>query len=133
MKPNDTRVDRDQRLADVKEKVLFHAHPTQRSQFSATRWPYTYAVDFVRSHEAIIPDIIWEQLDVSGGVISRAQASRARTLWANSLSLEDHDVAELLACGYLIENNFDVDWPDARRLVPTWALAQLKRVDPDAN
>lgn len=132
MKPNDTRTDREQRLADVKEKVLFHAHPTPRLAFTEARWPYTYAADFVRNHEEIIPDAVWDRLEVSGG-ISRAQASHARQIWANSLSLEDHDVAELLACGYLIENNYDVDWPAARRLVPTWALAQLKRVDSDAS
>lgn len=132
MKPNDTRVNRDQRLAEVKEKVLFHAKPTTRSAFSESRWPYTYAADFVRSHEGIIPDTIWDQMDISGPV-SRAQASRAFRRWANSMSLEDYDVAELLACGYLIEHNYDVDTPDARRVLPTWLLLQLRQVDPDED
>jgi hypothetical protein len=130
VKPNDTTDDRDQRLAEVKEKVLFHAHPTPRLAFIASRWPYTYAADFVRSHEGIIPDSIWDGMEISG-LISRAQASQARTRWANFLSLEDYDVAELLACGYLIEHNYDVDTPDARRLLPTWLLLQLRQVDPD--
>lgn len=130
MKPNDTRVNRDQRLAEVKEKVLFHAKPTTRSAFIASRWPYTYAADFVRSHEAIIPDSVWDEMEISGP-ISRAQAGQARKRWANFMSLEDYDVAELLACGYLIEHNYDVDTPEARRILPTWLLHQLHVVDPD--
>lgn len=130
MKRNDTRAAREARLAEVKEKVLFHAHPTSRLAFSPVRWPYTYAADFVRTHEGIIPDIIWDQMEISEPV-SRAQASQARTRWANRMALEDHDVAELLAAGYLIENNYDVDTPEARRILPTWLLHQLHVVDPD--
>lgn len=115
--------DRDRELLkEVKTRVLFHAKPpVPRPKFLTTRWPYTYAADFVRAHEGVIPDTIWDKLEVgAAGSISRAQASRARTVWANSLGVLDVDVAELFACGYLIENEIDITDADARRLVPTW-------------
>lgn len=106
-------------LHEVRERVFFHMKPQTRSQFSPTRWPYTYANDFVRSHEGIIPDVIWDGIEISGGV-TRSQASQARTRWANSLRLRDYDVAELLACGYIIENGIGIHSPAAREKVPTW-------------
>lgn len=103
----------------VRQRVFFHMKPAVRSVFSVSRWPYTYANDFVRAHESIIPDVIWDQMEISGGV-TRSQAAQARTRWANSLHLNDYEVAELLACGYLIENGIGLNCPDAREQVPTW-------------
>lgn len=107
------------RLRGIRERVFFHMKPHVRSQFSSNRWPYTYANDFVRAHEEVIPDSIWDQMEISGGV-TRAQASQARTHWANLLHVSDYDVAELLACGYIIENGIGLNSPEAREKVPTW-------------
>ena len=112
-----------QQLKYVKDQVIFHAKPTPREQFSASRWPFTYANDFVRTHEDIIPDAVWDEIEISGPP-SRAQASIARTKWANSLGLLDVDVAEMLACGYIIENNVDLSSTYARDTVPTWVLTR---------
>lgn len=124
MYKEDHHVRENQRLREVREQVLFHGKPAVREEFVPGRWPYTYAADFVRAHEAIIPDIIWDEIEISGGV-SRSQAARARTRWANSLGLLDVDVAEQLACGYLIENGVDLSGKYAREHVPTWVLAHV--------
>lgn len=120
----DHHVKEKQQLEWVREQVLFHGKRVERPKFSPTRWPYTYAADFVRAHEGIIPDNIWDEIDVSGGV-SRAQASRARTRWANLLGLADVDVAEQLACGYIIEHNVDISGEFARQHVPTWVFTYV--------
>lgn len=117
----DQHIEENRQLELVKERVIFHAKPAPREEFIRTRWPYTYAADFVRAHEAIIPDCIWDAIEISGRP-SRSQASQARTRWANSLGLRDVDVAEMLACGYVIENGIKLDGSSAREIVPTWVL-----------
>lgn len=117
---SDHHVDENQRLRSIQESVLFRAKPTPREEFSPSKWPYTYAADFVRAHEDIIPDNVWDTIEISSKP-SRSQASQARTRWANSLGLLDVDVAEMLACGYIIENDVKLD-SVARQSVPTWVL-----------
>lgn len=124
MKKSDPSRDSARALTEIQVSVLFHVRSTPRLQFSVPRWPYTYAADFVRAHEAIIPAHIWDHIEVSGGV-TRAQAARARTVWANSLKLNDYELACQLACGYIIENGVDIFCSDARRLVPTWVWAYV--------
>lgn len=115
----DHHVAENRQLTFVRDQVIFHAKPVPHEKFSTARWPYTYASDFVRAHEDIIPSVIWDEIEISGRP-SRAQASRARTRWANNLGLLDVDVAEMLACGYIIENGVDLTSTWARETVPTW-------------
>lgn len=124
---HDHHDEKNRQLTLVKEAVIFRAKSAPREAFIATRWPYTYAADFVRAHEDIIPDRIWDTIEISGQP-SRSQASQARTRWANSLGLLDTDVAEMLACGYIIENGVKLDNSDARAIVPTWVLNHTSSV-----
>lgn len=126
---NDHHDEENRQLTFIKQSVIFHAKPAPREEFVATRWPYTYAADFVRAHEDIIPDRIWDTIEVSGKP-SRSQASQARTRWANSLSLLDVDVADMLACGYIIENGVKLD-AAARQIIPTWVHVYVTRSEKD--
>lgn len=62
-----------------------------------TRYPYTYACDFMRQFPTVIP--------VDAGPIpdgmSRADASRLRQRWAEIERREDDDLACVLADAYL--------------------------------
>lgn len=72
-----------------------------RSSYLPSRYPYTYAADFLRSHWDLVPEDIRDGLD-SG---SRGDASYARQQMASAWAVEDDALAIVLANGYLIENN----------------------------
>lgn len=61
-----------------------------------SRYPYTYAADYLREK---IGD------DYGRGLISRAAASRVRTLIADACGLDDIHVAEKLADAFLAEKS----------------------------
>lgn len=82
-------------------------------QFNPTRWPYTYACDFLRSHPEIVPQEVWQAKPApwrenDTDLISRADASRVRQVWAAMTGTEDEDAAELLAAAYCREYGISV-------------------------
>lgn len=79
---------------------------TERERFSPTRWPATYAADFVRTHSAVVPDEIWEKLDSLPD--SRAHALRAIDIWAKQLGLPVYAVRCVLAREYLKRHSVSV-------------------------
>jgi len=86
-----------------------------RENFSPSRYPYTYAADYLRGHSELIPEQIFDEvvpLDYHG--IARSQSSQIRTKWAAELGIDDKLAAEILANAYLIENRvsnvpFDIE------------------------
>lgn len=72
-----------------------------REAYLPSRYPYTYAADFLRAHWDLIPEDIREELDPT----SRGDASHARTQMASAWALEDEDLAKVLANAYLVEKN----------------------------
>lgn len=77
--------------------------------FSATRYPYTYAADYLRTHWQIVPEEITEQIADDEAramalMASRGVASKARQMWAEALGIADEDAARLLADAYLAEH-----------------------------
>ena len=59
---------------------------------SDSRYPYTYACDFIRS---------FSEVDDRGVRLSRAEASRIRTGVAEAIGMKDDALARLLADHYL--------------------------------
>lgn len=88
-------------LIDRTLTAIEKLHP----QFSPTRYPYTYAADFLRSHAGIVPDEIagasWRQFP------SRGEASRMRRKWASELGMGDEDLARKFADAYLREHHIN--------------------------
>lgn len=118
MKPTTLRA----RIAELSEHIARFTKPAPRELFVPNRWPYTYAVDFIRAHESVIPDRIWERVGSDVAIYSREAASRARTLWARELDISDSVVAEHLAAAYLREH-FARPEPIMKLHVPQWVLA----------
>jgi hypothetical protein len=107
------------RIDELKERIEQHTKPAPRERFSETRWPYTYAADFVRAHESVIPDHVWERVGSDVAIYSRAAASRARVLWARELGISDVVVAEHLAAAYLREHFGQLE-PGMKLYLPAW-------------
>lgn len=77
----------------------------RNDEFSGSRYPYTYACDFLRTHWDIVPKEIDQQVPASDPRIhSRSEASRARQLWAEATGVEDEAAAQMLADAYLHEH-----------------------------
>lgn len=80
--------------------------PKTEETFSPTRYPYTYACDYLCSHPHIVPPEVYESNDdelwnVHDVTMSRAQASRVRKVWAALTGISDDQAAILLANAYL--------------------------------
>lgn len=81
-------------------QMAFKAIQQRAEAFIPTRYPYTYAYDFVRSHHDIVPP---EILKDSNG--SRSETSAVVERWANSLGLDENDVCKVFADAYMAEYN----------------------------
>lgn len=82
-------------------------------QFSPTRWPYTYACDFLRNHPDIVPAEVWKANPAlwsaqNAELMSRAATSRVRQSWADMTGVDDYTAAELLAAAYCREYGISV-------------------------
>ncbi len=79
---------------------------TYREQYIPTRYPYTYAADFVRQHPEIVPS---QYLRGNEDMMSRADASGVIHRWAEGEQYDGADqvggpgrlLAEVLADSYL--------------------------------
>jgi hypothetical protein len=71
-------------------------------RFIPSRYPYTYAADFLRGHPDMVPAWLRDELDGS-----RGSASQVRTKWAERLGIDDREAAEILANAYLEENKVE--------------------------
>ncbi len=92
--------------------------PERREQFSPTRYPYTYACDFMRQNPNIIPAGVASDTDLAdrldrhypdghmrtGNLMSRSEASSIRQAWARMEGRDDGDLARVLADAYLRVN-----------------------------
>lgn len=98
----------------VDQLVAAATHATV--QFNPTRYPHTYACDFLRSNPHVIPadvlhdSTLYERIrhhhpdgwaTVGDGMMSRAEASLIRQAWARYENREDEDLARVLADAYL--------------------------------
>ena len=78
-------------------------------QFIPTRYPYTYAADFLRSNAYVVPlevrDAHWAARgELAPSLMSRAQASGLRRAWAESVGMADDELAAVLADAFLALN-----------------------------
>lgn len=84
----------------------------QGEQFIPTRYPYTYATDFLRQHPSIVPHEVLTSDRLSyidyGAPLSRSAASRIREEWARLTGIDDMGAAILLADAYLAERGIAV-------------------------
>lgn len=62
---------------------------------ASSRYPYTYACDYLREK---VGD------DYGKGLISRSAASQIRTAIADVAGLDDHELAEKLADAFMVEH-----------------------------
>lgn len=77
-----------------------------------TRFPYTYACDFVRG---------LGPANEGGVVLSRSEASQIRQGIAKALQMDDGDLATILANHYL-EHRDEIDKESVRRLCSAMGL-----------
>jgi len=98
-------------LDAVRQSVITAARESGE-RYSPTRWPYTYAADFVRTHPRLLPLSSWDTLLP---VLSRADASHAIGLWAEQLGVTHESLARVLADGYLIEHGISLNAADEQR------------------
>lgn len=91
-------------LESFRAIVNAHVQKPMRQGFIPSRYPYTYAADFLRAHPEMVPGHIRKELVV---IESRSDASRARQRWAEELGIDDADAAEVLADAYLKENGVE--------------------------
>jgi len=86
--------------------------PTGREAFIPTRYPYTYACDYLRSNPQIIPVEVFEDPGLwtaqNSSLMSRADASRVRQRWAELTGMSDDTAAILLAGAYLTAAGIEV-------------------------
>lgn len=75
-----------------------------------SRWPHTYAADFVRGHPQLLPDSVRAELDGS-----RRSASAAIRAWAQTLDLPADALKAVLADAYLEENQIPLHEAAAQR------------------
>lgn len=85
-------------------------------RYIPTRYPYTYAADFMRINPHIIPSDVYDlaereerqrEGEYFGTLLSRAQASRIRRLWAERTGQKDEDLARKHADAYLIGHGIE--------------------------
>lgn len=88
-------------LEDLLQQII----PEQGETFSPTRYPYTYACDFLRNNPHVIPAEVRNNPNVQHAIerplMSRADASRVRSVWAGFEGRDDEDLACVLADAYL--------------------------------
>lgn len=93
--------------------AIAEIQPESAEAFIPTRYPYTYACDYLRGHPHIIPD---EVLDLwplrPRDPMSRADASLVRELWASLTGVSDAQSAILLADAYLKAAGMRVSYGD---------------------
>lgn len=78
-------------------------------RFSPTRYPHTYAADFLRNHVHVVPlavrDTYWQTRgELAPSMMSRAQSSGMRQAWAATEGMADEELAFVLADAYLVVN-----------------------------
>lgn len=81
-------------------------------RFSPARYPYTYAADFLRNHVYVVPvavrDAYWQARgELAPSLMSRAQASGLRQAWAQSVGMDDEELALVLADAFLVVNRIE--------------------------
>lgn len=79
--------------------------PKRQEAFSPTRYPYTYAADYLRSNPHIVPAEVFNDGRLwtaqHSAMMSRADAALARKIWAALTGVTDDQAAVLLANAYL--------------------------------
>jgi hypothetical protein len=88
---------------------------TPAETYKANRYPYAYSADFLRQHESLIPVDIYTQVAVFGHALSRGEAARAKSLWAESIGVDAHELAQVFADCYLAEHGIPLAMADAER------------------
>lgn len=87
-------------LREIWAKVQEAAH-REAETYIPSRYPYTYAADFLRAHTHLLPEEVpWRYRPIN----SRLYASFARQHWACLLGVGDAELASVLADGYLTEH-----------------------------
>jgi hypothetical protein len=81
-------------------------------QYSPTRYPYTYACDFLRTNPQVIPSTVRERYEARYGQatspwMSRSQAARIREMWAFFERRDDDEFARVLADAYLLMHGIE--------------------------
>jgi hypothetical protein len=89
-------------LAAFEATVRAHIHPPTGLRFIESRYPYTYAADFLRAHVEMVPAWLQDRLDGSRGA-----ASKVRSEWAERMGISDYAAAETLALAYIVENKVE--------------------------
>lgn len=119
--PFDTESDK---LAEWCDFVENEVAPPSTVEFSPSRFPWTYAADFLRSHSWMVPDEVVSEASrttfdgapsprmyqefCQQWSASRAGASRVRQVWARMLGLPDRDMATALAVAFCKENRIGI-------------------------
>lgn len=92
-------------MSTTVESLIAQIPPERREQFSPTRYPYTYACDFIRQNLHVVPAEVAGDESVAdyfeNGLMSRAQASRVRQVWAQVEGREDEELARVLADAFM--------------------------------
>lgn len=97
------------RLMEIAEDLAAHDRAID-GHFIPTRYPYTYACDYLRTHQKVVPEAIRSAWKAEAPPSwSRADASAVRQHWAKADGLDDAALAEVLALQYMRENGIEKD------------------------
>ncbi len=86
------------------DSLIAQIPPERREQFSPTRYPYTYACDFIRQYPSVVPAEVRNNPNISHlfeEQMARSQASRVRNVWAGHEGRDDEELACVLADAFM--------------------------------
>jgi hypothetical protein len=95
------------RLGNVRQATL----AAMENGYTPSRWPVTYAADFLRAHPELLPDTVGVDLDAG----SRASAIHAIRCWATAMGVPVAALNKVLADAYLIEHHIPPGHADEQR------------------
>lgn len=86
------------------ESLIAQIPPERREQFSPTRYPYTYACDFIRQNPNVVPAEVRNNPEVAhlfDEQMARSQASWVRNVWAAHEGCDAEELARTLADAFM--------------------------------
>jgi hypothetical protein len=81
------------------------------TSYIPTRWPATYAADFLRTHPGLLPDAVEVEMDTG----SRGSASHAIRCWGMAIDVPVDALKKVLADAYLVEHHIPLEHADQQR------------------
>jgi uncharacterized protein YcaQ len=85
------------------DSLIAQITPEHSEQYIPTRYPYTYACDFIRQHPYVVPVQVRNDMvcRFDASLMSRSDASQVCRVWAEVEGRDSEDLARILADAYL--------------------------------